>query len=113
MLEHHVGAVIEHEADEAKRGFRAVILLPVSAGRERFRQQVFDDRFVVVNAEQMSLDLLQRCPVCPFDTALAQTMLSHQEAAAAFLIYRLLVELPHSGGTVEAEIYGARNAATR
>jgi len=40
-------------------------------------------------------------------------MLRHQDAAEAFRIDRLLVELPHSGGAVEAEIHGARNATAR
>ena len=111
MLEHHVGAVVEHEADEAEHVGRAVGFLLVGVGRQRLRQQPLGHRLVVVNAEQLPLDLLQRRPVGPLDVALEQAVLRHQDAAEAFRVDRLLVELPHAVGAVEAEIDGAGDAA--
>ena len=58
VLEHHIGAVVEHEADEAEHVGRAVGFLLVGVWRQRFRQQVLGHRFVVVNAEQLPLYLL-------------------------------------------------------
>ena len=95
VLEHHVGAVVEHEADEAEHVGRAVGFLLVGVGRQRLRQQPLGHRLVVVNAEQLPLYLLQRRRVGPLDVALEQAVLRHQDAAEAFRVDHLLVELPH------------------
>ena len=64
-----------------------------------------------MNAEQLPLDLLQRRRVGPFDVALEQAVLRHQDAAEALRVDHLPVELPRAARAVEAEIHGAGDAA--
>jgi len=99
------------EADEAEHIGRAVGFLSVGVGRQRLRQQLLGHRLVVVNAEQLSLYLLQRRRVGPLDVAFEQAVLRHQDAAEAFRVDHLPVELPRSIRAVEAEIDGAGDAA--